>query len=344
MSRESGTGEAWLAREQDLDQASAHVRAQVRAHRRAPVRVLACTPGTWGELVQGTVDGTDVLVTCPVNLHVLALARSEAPGVPCYSRPPLRPATVATGELWRGPSARSRVCQALAELPGSGRVRLRSPLRPGAGMGSSTADLCAALAAAAAALDVMLTPAELFARCLRLEPSDGLMFPGIALVDHRRGTRVERWGPPPPLVILGIDPGGQVDTAAFNARPDLTAANRRKAAVVRAAVDLARQAVAAGDAAALAAAATASAAAHQAILPNPLWARASALARECGALGVNVAHSGTVLGVLLDPHRHDALAIRSWLQPRLGLPVRVLRLVGGGVTVAPPAAQLTPGR
>lgn len=275
---------------------------------------LARVPGTWGELVQGSVGGEHFLITCPVNLYAWGQG------------------TPAPGSGWRLAPGRERTCSALAALPGAGRVRVRSPLRPGAGMASSTADLCAALAAAAAAIGLPLGPEALFRRCLAVEPTDGLMFPGIALVDHRRGLRVELLGPPPPLAILGVDPGGEVPTAAFNRRPDLAAANRRKEPVLREALDLARQAIRAGDPAALARAATLSARAHQAVLPHPLWERAAALAPACGALGLNVAHSGAVIGFLFDPRRADLPAAAAWLQRQLSLPVRQLRLISGGVT------------
>ncbi|BDG59599.1 GHMP family kinase ATP-binding protein [Caldinitratiruptor microaerophilus] len=291
------------------------------------VRALARVPGTWGELVQGALDGVDFLITCPVDLWVDALASAGRAGAD------LRGAG-RTHAGWRAPPGREKVAAVLASLPGRGRVRIWSPLRPGAGMGSSTADMAAALAAAAAAGGRPLDPLDVFRRCLAVEPTDGLMLPGIALVDHRRGRRVEPLGPAPPLVILGVDPGGAVPTRDFNRREDLDAANRRKEPLVREAHDLAVRAVAAGDPAALAAAATLSARAHQAILPNPLWERATALAREIRALGLNVAHSGVVLGFLLDPRHADAPAARAFLERRLGLPVRFLRLVPGGVRVA----------
>ncbi len=290
-------------------------------------RAAAWAPGTWGELVQGTVGGEDVLITCPVNLYTLAVAVAPA------GSGPSGPAGTVAATGWQSPAARSQTAVALAQLPGAGRVRLRSRLRPGAGMGSSTADLCAALVAAAALAGTTLSPDELFRRCLQLEPTDGLMFPGIALVDHRGGGRVELLGPPPPLAILGVDPGGTVRTGDFNRRADLAAANRRKEPAVRAALDMAQAAVAAGDPAMLAAAATLSARAHQPVLANPLWETAQTLAPRCGALGLNVAHSGTVLGFLLDARRTDLPAMRTWLQQRLGLPVWRLSLVGGGVTV-----------
>lgn len=278
-------------------------------------RAVASAPGTWGELVQGTVNGEHVLITCPVNLHACAIAR---PG---------------PSDHWQGPPGRPRTQSALAAIAGGGRVRIRSPLRPGAGMASSTADLCAAMAAASALVGQPISPEQLFTRCLRLEPTDGLMFPGISLVDHVMGNRVELLGPPPPLGIVGVDPGGAVQTASFNSRGDLREANRRKEPAVREALAIAKAAIGAGDPAALAAAATLSARSHQTILPNPLWERAARLAPACGALGVNIAHSGTVIGFLFDLNRTDLEWAARWLKLRLGLPVRILKLISGGVTV-----------
>lgn len=289
-------------------------------------RATAWAPGTWGELVQGSVGGEPFMVTCPVNLHSYAAAdaasSADVEGLP--GGPP---------GLWQGPAGRPRTQAALTEIPGAGRVRIRSTLRPGAGMASSTADLCAAMAAASALSGRCLTPAELFAACLRLEPTDGLMFPGIALVDHLHGSRVELLGAPPPLGIVGVDPGGTVATASFNCRADLAAANRRKEPAVREALAMATTAVAAGDPVGLAAAATLSARAHQGILPNPLWEPATDLGPACGALGISVAHSGTVVGFLFDLTRTDLRDEARWLGGRLGLSVRCLKLIGGGVTV-----------
>lgn len=286
-------------------------------------RSVARVPGTWGELVQGALDGVDFLITCPVDLWVDAVAAAG------------------DGDGWQVPPGRRKTAAALAEVAGAGRVRLRSPLRPGAGMGSSTADMAAALAAVHVLGGARPDPAWLFRRCLAVEPTDGLMLPGIALVDHRRGRRLELLGPPPPVAILGIDPGGRVPTRGFNRRADLDRLNRRKEAAVREAHDLARQAIARGDPAGLAAAATLSARAHQAVLPNPLWELGTAVAREVGALGVNVAHSGVVLGLLFDARRADMAALRRFVERKTGLPVRVLHLVPGGVRAArlgvPPA-------
>lgn len=300
-------------------------------------RVLAGIPCSWGELVQGTVDGVDVLITSPVNRWTWATARwQSSPGPGEAPHGPAGRASAQNFAGWRVWRAGAKVQRALAELaaPRPGWIHLRSPLRPGAGCATSTADLCVALTAAAALQGRHLPPDELFARCLQVEPSDGIMFPGLALVDHRQGRHAASLGPPPPLAIAGLDPGGIVNTVAFNARRNLAMANRQKEAAVREALDLARRSIAAGDAAGLAAAATLSARAHQRLLPNPLWEPAQGWCRETGAIGLMVAHSGVVLGLLYDPRRADPDAVQRWLARRSGLPVRWLRLVEGGVRVA----------
>jgi L-threonine kinase len=75
-----------------------------------------------------------------------------------------------------------------------------------------------------------------------------------------------------------------------------------------------------------------SACAHQAILPNPLLEQVLALAREVGALGVCRAHSGTLLGLLLDPVHADVPAVAAFVARRLpdGMNVAHYPLVDGG--------------
>ena len=78
--------------------------------------------------------------------------------------------------------------------------------------------------------------------------------------------------------------------------------------------------------------ATLSARVHQRILYKPQLETVIGLAREVEALGVNVAHSGTVIGVLLDPAHANDLATAAYLLAHLpGLEsISLHRIVGGG--------------
>ncbi|MGI6559362.1 MAG: hypothetical protein ACOX20_10685 [Limnochordia bacterium] len=95
------------------------------------------------------------------------------------------------------------------------RVQVSSELLRGKGLASSTADIAAGVAALGGLLGRDFTPRELASVALQVEPTDGLMFPGLACFDHRRGTWQESLGSPPPMELLVFDAGGEVDTLDF---------------------------------------------------------------------------------------------------------------------------------
>lgn len=220
-------------------------------------------------------------------------------------------------------------------------LRLHSPVPRGRGYGSSTADITAALYALADAAGRTLTASEAAVIAISVEPSDSTMFDELTLFDHRCGAFHETLGPAPAIAVLVLDPGGVVDTISFNQR-DLAALLRPLAAQHRVAFDMLRHGVRAGDLAAVGAAATLSARLHQDILHNPLLDKALNLAAELGALGVCRAHSGTILGILLDAQRSDIPHAATHAQRALGDVATVTRhtLVGGGARSIPqPNAQ-----
>jgi L-threonine kinase len=291
--------------------------------------VTVWLPATAGELVQGAIEGVHVHVSAPIDWFVAA-------------------EFIPDGRPLRGPAMRSKALAAVRallasrELPAAGEVRLRSDVPPGKGLGSSTADIGAALFAAAAAYGLELSSDEAARLALAVEPTDGSLFPGIVAFDHRDGRWLEPLGEPPPVAIVLLDPGGTVDTLVYNA-VDRAALLARHEAATREALAMARAAIQAGDVTLLGAAATLSALTHQAILPKPLLEPALATGRAAGAAGVCVAHSGTVLGILFDARRTDSAEETRWIARRLGCPARLVRLVSGGPRpVLPTVATAAP--
>jgi L-threonine kinase len=133
-------------------------------------------------------------------------------------------------------------------------------------------------------------------------------------------------------MVVVLDPGGVVDTLAFN-QLDHRGGLDRLAPRHREAFALIREGLRQGNLRALGAAATLSARAHQAILANPLLEPTLSLARDVNALGVCRAHSGTLLGLLLDPKDADVPAITAHAVRRFAPAVTVFSrpLVSGGL-------------
>ena len=287
-----------------------------------PMAATVRAPGVCGELVQGMLGDDYFLVTCPVDFFArvrveLYQELSEMTAPPDCAK---TATAVAHTLAYRG-------------RPDLGaRVSVSNPIPRGKGMGSSSADLAAAIAATGLALGVALSPAEIGRIALQVEPTDGVMLPGIALFDHRNGNLIEELGRPMPLEIIALDFGGAVDTVEFNRvdrRPQWQAIQAQTAA----ALDLVREGLARGDARMLGQGASLSAAASQQVLFKPRLPEVVRFAETVKAVGVNVAHSGVVIGVLLDARERRGRSV--FRQARQAFPeaaaIHHLRIIGGGV-------------
>jgi len=252
------------------------------------VRATVRCPGSCGELVQGTVAGMNFLVTCPVTL---------------YSQVSVDLSTECETPWRAGDKTLEAVRRTLEylELPWKQiGVRVESELPLGKGMASSSADISAACLATALATGRQIELDKICDIALAIEPTDGIFLPGITLIDHVTGKVRRSLGEPPAIMLAIFDVGGEVDTIDFNLRSDLAALNLAKEAQVLDALQMVEAGIHSGDCSLIGAGATLSALANQEILFKPSLEGIIELSRSFGAVGVNAAHSGTVIGVLFD--------------------------------------------
>ncbi|MCR4418797.1 MAG: GHMP kinase [Clostridia bacterium] len=291
------------------------------------MEATVAVPGCCGELVEGLLGDHDFLISCPVNLVSVVTVRLTEGRPGRIEVPPGKEKTrKAVGATLRY----------LGRAEAGARVEIVSSLPPGKGMGSSSADVCAAIAATALALGRRLDYAELARLAVSVEPTNSTFLPGLALFDHLQARFFRLLGPPPAMAVLAVDCGGEVDTLAFNRRPDLRELRRRARPLTSRALRLIGLGLRQADPRLVARGATLSAWANQRILPQPLFRPLLRWALARGAWGVNVAHSGTVAGVLLDPHRPDVERLVDELAASFPGIERVywLQMVPGGVMAA----------
>ncbi len=279
-------------------------------------------PGVCGELAQGVIEGIHFLVTCPVDFYsrVKVDIYSDGPGV----------------EAPEGcEKAAASVRRALSHLKNAkvrARLTINNPIPRGKGMASSSADLAAAIAATGLALGQELTPYQIAQIALSIEPTDGVMIPGVALFDHRAGIIRESLGPPPPMEIVALDLGGTVDTVQFN----MVDRFQRWQSVdeqTTEALRLLRLGITNQDPVLVGQGASISAEASQTVLAKPRLDEVREFAESVGAVGVNVGHSGTIMGVLLDARERRGKS--TYHKAKEAFPdadsVYHFRLLGGGV-------------
>lgn len=215
-----------------------------------------------------------------------------------------------------------------------GLVEIDSDLPHGIGMGSSTSDVTATIRAVADYHGVELSREEIGRLAVLAEcASDSIMIEDrVVLFAHRDGEVLETFGHRlPPMLVVGCDtqPGVQVDTLGLQPA-EYDDRELGVFGVLRAAL---RRAVATSDVALLGRVSTASARINQRFLPKPALEDLLALGRRHGAAGVQVAHSGTVAGLVFDARPPGSAAAAA----RCAAAVAALGLTLTGTVVPTPA-------
>lgn len=299
-------------------------------------------PAHHGELLQGVFPDR-------TGRNRRALVTLPQPGL--GSRAVFHPShrhwgVVGTPELAKVRRAAARTLREFGARPAAakgGHIEITSDIPRGIGMGSSTADVTAAIRAVADYHGVALSPAHVARLAVSAEcASDSIMVDGrVVLFAHRDGEVLESLGDRlPPMLVLGCDTdpgGGGVDTIGLPPADY----DDRELGVLRVLLAALRRAVATGDVALLARVSTASARLNQRFLPKPALEALVELAAGCGALGVQVAHSGTVAGLIFDrglPGVAEALGRAQDGLAALGLPVTTVI----DTVPRPPAAEALP--
>ncbi|NUB04611.1 kinase [Azospirillum sp. Vi22] len=261
--------------------------------------------GHHGEILQGIFpDETGRLhrglVTLPCNIVSSA----------AVFRPAAGPLVTVPDDKRKAADAARLALDTLGLHDQGGYLTVESDIPVGLGMGSSTADVVAAIRAVADAHGAALGADEVARLAVRAETaSDSIMHGDLAvLFAQREGVVLEHLGPAlPTLEVLSVDtsPGSPVDTL----KQPAAVYDEWEIQAFRPLRGMLRRAIRTGDATLLGRVATASARISQRHLPKPAFEEINAIAASIGALGIQVAHSGTVVGLLFDP-RNPATARR----------------------------------
>jgi L-threonine kinase len=243
--------------------------------------------GSCGELVQGfTSAGIPFHVTLPIE-------KSSTVSVTLNRASEFKVSQIGPGSGKLEKSLLSAAAYLDIE-PCEIRVAHWTDLTPGKGMGSSTADIVAAARALGNAVGRELNSAELASIAVGIESSDGTMYQGIVAFNQKKGL-LYRFNWYPQFIVVMITPPKQFNTesARFEGKESLGVefdeilANLKEAAANKDVVSFAEFS-------------TRSARMNQKFVPNPYFAILEEKYKDFGALGVNVAHTGTLVGLLFD--------------------------------------------
>ncbi|MGF9566869.1 GHMP kinase [Neorhizobium sp. BT27B] len=183
-----------------------------------------------------------------------------------------------------------------------GHLQIATDIPIGQGMGSSTADVLASIHAVLDYHGAEPTPEMIMKIAVAAETAcDATLFRQHAVVfAHREGFVIEAFRRPiPPLAIISIDTAPDLRVSTLEHQPAVYEPDEIEA--FRPLHSLLRLAINTGNVQLLGRVATASARINERFLPKPYLQTLHDIARRFDAAGIQVAHSGTLAGIIFDP-------------------------------------------
>jgi len=290
-------------------------------------KITIKVPGTCGELVQGICNDNNFQVTCPIELFSyihLELYSADNKKINNFPLPKKSRQALISILNYFG----------LNEKDVNLKINISSEISSKKGMGSSSADIIGIVLGVSFLLNKKISADEVAKLALVIEPTDGIMYEDIVCFDHLKKGLLERIGQPPLLDVLVIDPGGCVDTLEFNRRKDLIRLRLENQKEIAQALQLVKRGIRGKNIKLLGEGATLSALRNQKILFKKELEKVISTSYKMGAVGVNVAHSGVVLGVLLPPNYSEIENLKKEIKKiykgNKELNFYETKLIGGG--------------
>lgn len=183
-----------------------------------------------------------------------------------------------------------------------GVLNLYSDVPIGRGVGSSTIDVVSTIKAVANSLGTELSNYEIAKIAVEAElASDSIMFNDqVVLFGQREGIVFKQLGKKlPKMYVLGIDAekASVVDTLQLT----LPNYSMEEIETFESLIDLLEHAIKTEDVSIIGRVATKSSCINQRYLPKPYFNEMLDIANSTGSSGVQIAHSGTVIGLIFDP-------------------------------------------
>ncbi len=286
-------------------------------------RVEVLTPGSCGEFIQGIYEDQPCLVSCPVDLYS-TVRISEGPAVHMLDYKAVKMLDLIFNEYRLPREEKHHI-----------NIGLTSEIPIEKGMASSTADIAGMAKALSAYYDLGMDDQTIADFCIRIEPTDNIMFRDLNLFNHVQGEILMGFNTCVKASILIVEFKGRVNTMNFHRQQD--GYDEREKAAFEGIVDLFKSGLETNDLDRIGESCTRSAQLNQKILYKPHLETLIGLSKDHGGHGVITGHSGTVIGIMYSEDRFDYTAfMQSFLKyiPKGDYDALFLKnIISGGIRV-----------
>lgn len=240
-------------------------------------------PGSFGEVLQGRINNKDLLLSCPVNIYTNVRVFECNNADKKFNNNKSAHFLYNILKLWEYERYYNDI-----------DIEISSQIPYGKGLASSTADLCGVYYCLLKMFKREFNEQELMEQCIKIEPTDSIIFKEMTLFDYKRGLFKETIGEYFNYNILAFEGSKIVDTVEFNNKslPDLSNLDDL--------ISTLKEAIKEKKLEKLAYVSSESILRNQKRLSYDFLEEVISIKNKTSGLGIIGAHSGSVLGILYE--------------------------------------------
>lgn len=257
------------------------------------MEIITYYPGSMGEILQGKLQGMDVLLSCPINLFTKVRVFECNDAIKKYDYKKSNVFMKNILEAWDYKNYYDNL-----------DIDIISNIPIGKGFASSTADLCGVYHSLLKLFKKDFNEQELIRECIKIEPTDSIVFNKLTIFDYKNGIYSKTLGSYKLFYILVFEGNNMVSTIEFNkqVKEPLETVDNLLELVLKGINE---------DIKYIGEAATESIIKNFKRLSYNIFSEVNRIREKTGGLGIIGAHSGNALGIIYDDERLLNAALKS---------------------------------
>ncbi|AWH79089.1 GHMP kinase [Clostridioides difficile] len=280
-------------------------------------------PASCGEFVQGIIDDEEYLCSYAIDMYSKVYIEEKLVDIN-LGRYKSRLAIEKVFEKFNLPKKYTKNIS----------LNINSKIPVGKGMASSTADIGATIKATLSLIDKDLSSEEISKLAAEIEPTDSIFIDKNSIFNPLNGTVIKYLGNLTNAKVVILEPNKVLDTMKIRLRQDYNRLKVENKEVIKKSFALLEEGLKKNNLSLVGEACTLSSLANENIEKKEYLNEIIKISKKYGAYGVNIAHSGTVIGILTDKFMNDKKMIDALCESNINSvynKIYTLNIINGGI-------------
>lgn len=280
-------------------------------------------PASCGEFVQGIIDDEEYLCSYAIDMYSEVYIEEKLVDIN-LGRYKSRLAIEKVFEKFNLPKKYTKNIS----------LNINSKIPVGKGMASSTADIGATIKATLSLIDKDLSSEEISKLAAEIEPTDSIFIDKNSIFNPLNGTVIKYLGNLTNAKVIILEPNKVLDTMKIRLRQDYNKLKVENKEVIKKSFALLEEGLKKNNLSLVGEACTLSSLANENIEKKEYLNEIIKISKKYGAYGVNIAHSGTVVGILIDKSMNDKKMIDALCESNINSvynKIYTQNIINGGI-------------